>query len=1778
MKKLSSISFQTIIRLFLQALAVLTFFVAVGWFIFEPGFEPLLAILASIAVFLSPLFLNLEEKVKDNSLVFADECDSVIETQLDALPVISAEVGGGGMENLEYDYQVYFGGRSDELAELDSWLTQTEKPFSLLVAPTGMGKTALVTNWSKNLQNSGQAVVVYHSISLRYGTNGQKQTLHSLLMQMRDVARKEADLVPERPYISGLNLIDESFNKEDLQELCFHLQVDFDNLDEGGKRVKATKLIQLCQRKGRLDELLVLCQEMRPHHDWNGAFSRSTPDRLLYEPPQEGDDERLLSSQLRENLRRSTGWSKPLVVIIDGLNELANQLNQSDIKPVDFLPNQAGEGIYILAVARGETNDVRDAWRRALGWEKSPVHHFVLGTLQKKDVREMVSRSRLGVENALLAQFVDKIYALSEEGDPLIASLWLDWLVKQEGKESASLLEDLAGQSPGINTYIEGILSQIDPLISDGAKPLFEALSLARGPLTVGDLYALGIKIDSGQLDRLVNLSGRLIIRNKYSYVIGHSRIRQAIQDKFVSPERREYWLEQFHRYGRCSLKQVSKTPDGKVPTYILSHYGKHLYLDKPTGYESSLYALVDKAWMQAHYEHSSKSYDDFLVDVDRALSVSKETGVDKVANGQSIDQIPLQIKGLLCHASINSLSSNLSPHLPALLVGDSIWKPQQAVFHVQRIADLTQRTHALVTLLTVEESRQIFDLPKNHNLRDVIISSGWRDIHFLGQQNKVDEAELYHLQLAISPFLSAAHVDEALLLAGKVQRSIWQAKLLAALLPLIEDERQMIQTNKKIIHACSRISESLCSEDLPFIIPTFTTLVQNLSMKQLAIAFAEIWGAESQIIDNQELVIAQAKDDPSVDEWAWRRLYNTRTEHIERRERKKRILDYLAWHIEKHQATAFVELLLEYDSLPQVAEKIGRFARRLDGEIAYDIAIRLATEYPSAPQEKRWFYGLGSMSEGIGMAFITLALSSKGEHQRKILQITNNYIQTYGAEDAPYGEQDLRLFYQMATGQLTDTEAADLVKQGEFMLRFWQDRGTSSKLSMYSHEIVAYLGAETLKVLFERCIESESTTTYWDITESPYILPAIAEKLPDEELTLIYEIGHSRGESCGYYGYVRSATENIERMTETVRLDTIQWALRGWASDTCLKQAIAPFITPNTIPTRYLRTKISASMARHLPPETVQYIVTDFDVSYYGEVKGTEVLLQFVQYLPENERKLLLQSMKAELFQIKDIGELDEMLRVLKGKAPLSSQKKLKRISWPFKKEMADAYLFNSLKKGESIFAGLAFFGSGDGFLRDGLGVLRNPNSLFRYAANQIRLLRLNNLSHLAFVEQQERREKEKRRVADLYSEPSGFIKLYYWQRKKLASSRLLWILSLLCTLFFAIILLPISILIALLTLPFLVLAVVGGLLLIVLELGRDWLKEWFERGKNDLEQHENKKDKAYIWESVRSQVHALNHLTESEAREDAFIQIVNEWEEIARLIGSSYYKEYADNAEEIWSELRPEFVLDALAVLYQGSYERIHYFYIPAILPAVVLKDKSRLPDLFQHIEKKYQPNLLAFQYARLAYFLTGQERLDYLEKSVAAFSYFETDDIIHILTDVADYATPDLIPHVLRWLTDYPVAFALEKLGCKIVENDAWLEQGFAIAQKIDESVHGFIRGIAPSLDKVWIAKAVIFVMERDVTGEQEKCMPVLVERWAKLSQQEIYAVWQVVLEEMIIKGYTRPRVLTQLSWFSDIIIRLAGTDHTVNVLKEILTVWSWWDVMWQKPANYPPKPSR
>jgi len=79
-------------------------------------------------------------------------------------------------------YTAIFGGRDAELEQLDAFLADERHPFGLLVAPTGLGKTALLVHWIRRVQQrtDNRWQIIFVPVSIRYQTADQGVALRML--------------------------------------------------------------------------------------------------------------------------------------------------------------------------------------------------------------------------------------------------------------------------------------------------------------------------------------------------------------------------------------------------------------------------------------------------------------------------------------------------------------------------------------------------------------------------------------------------------------------------------------------------------------------------------------------------------------------------------------------------------------------------------------------------------------------------------------------------------------------------------------------------------------------------------------------------------------------------------------------------------------------------------------------------------------------------------------------------------------------------------------------------------------------------------------------------------------------------------------------------------------------------------------------------------------------------------------------------------------------------------------------------------------------------------------------------------------------------------------------------------------------------------------------------------------------------------------------------------------------------------------------------------------
>ncbi|KAA3665258.1 MAG: hypothetical protein DWQ04_01515, partial [Chloroflexi bacterium] len=75
-------------------------------------------------------------------------------------------------------------------------------------------------------------------------------------------------------------LLEKHFNKSELRDICFELDIDFENLPGQTKRDKVRELITFCHRHGSSPKLQTNLRKLRPAVDWPDIA-----DEPPYTPP-----------------------------------------------------------------------------------------------------------------------------------------------------------------------------------------------------------------------------------------------------------------------------------------------------------------------------------------------------------------------------------------------------------------------------------------------------------------------------------------------------------------------------------------------------------------------------------------------------------------------------------------------------------------------------------------------------------------------------------------------------------------------------------------------------------------------------------------------------------------------------------------------------------------------------------------------------------------------------------------------------------------------------------------------------------------------------------------------------------------------------------------------------------------------------------------------------------------------------------------------------------------------------------------------------------------------------------------------------------------------------------------------------------------------------------------------------------------------------------------------------------------------------------------------------
>ncbi len=158
-----------------------------------------------------------------------------------------------------------------------------------------------------------------------------------------------------------LELLANRFDKEELQTLCFKLEIDFDDLKGEGKEAKARELIYYCQRHGKLDVLIDGIIHQRPdlHIDAEKALH-------LYEKRSTRDWQENMPARRYERL---IGRNREV-------QHLKSTLGNPSDEPMVLISGLGGTGKTALAFEVAQ-QCMQDGLFQGLAWETARLHEFV---------------------------------------------------------------------------------------------------------------------------------------------------------------------------------------------------------------------------------------------------------------------------------------------------------------------------------------------------------------------------------------------------------------------------------------------------------------------------------------------------------------------------------------------------------------------------------------------------------------------------------------------------------------------------------------------------------------------------------------------------------------------------------------------------------------------------------------------------------------------------------------------------------------------------------------------------------------------------------------------------------------------------------------------------------------------------------------------------------------------------------------------------------------------------------------------------------------------------------------------------------------------------------------------------------------------------------------------------------------------------------------------------------------------------------------------------------
>lgn len=398
-------------------------------------------------------------------------------------------------------------------------------------------------------------------------------------------------------------------------------------------------------------------------------------------------------------LRRTPPDGKPLLVVLDGLDEAAGWEVGADLFPM-IPPSH----LRVIACARTRAHDSEGrGWLTQLGWESHQAQRLDVAKLELAGVRDVLRK--MGNPLDQLAPRFDMVAKLHElsQGDPLLVRLYVEMLLPLGVQAATFQLNDLLKLRPGLKAFFDRWFDEQKKLWSStglatiqrdqAVNSLLNLCALAHGPLRRDDILALAPNElpDTSTIEWAAVTLNRFLIGDgtlANGYVFGHPRLSYYFAERLSDKERRA-WQRRFLGYGQDTLiaLETSQIKPKEASPYAVRYYCSHM---NDIQIPHNFYALVCEGWLRA-WEWIEGSPDGFLSDVRHAWATAESEGAP------ALGQI---IRAALCFSSLVSLSMKIDSDLLSACTQADLISSKLALSLARAKPEMNERFHCLVSLL----------------------------------------------------------------------------------------------------------------------------------------------------------------------------------------------------------------------------------------------------------------------------------------------------------------------------------------------------------------------------------------------------------------------------------------------------------------------------------------------------------------------------------------------------------------------------------------------------------------------------------------------------------------------------------------------------------------------------------------------------------------------------------------------------------------------------------------------------------------------------------------------------------------------------------------------------------------------------------------------------------------------------------------------------------------------------------------------------------------------